>query len=223
MNPLPPKISVLIACRNRKELLRQALESVKAQTYPNIEVVLVDDGSKEDLRDLYELCDTVLCQAPGGISEARNEAMRMATGEIYFILDSDDLLLPDCIEKLYKTMQVTQADIVFPKLRIIKEDGSPSGDMFDSAVQNFKECFHLKRIPHQCLIKKSIIGDTQYDEELESSVDYDFILGILLKKPSLACVDECLYLHREHADRETRNPRQEACRLRVLAKYRKYL
>lgn len=218
-----PKISVLIACRDRFDLLKQMLQSVKAQTYPNIEIVLVDDGSREDLRPLYGLCDQVLNQSPYGISNARNEAMLMATGDLFFVADSDDILLPDCLTQLQSILAITGSDIAFSKLRIVDTDLKPTGEIFDAAVQTFSECYQLKRIPHPALYTRAIIGDTKYDESLESSIDYDFILALLLKNPKTVCLNECLYLHRDHPDRETRKPRQEACRLRVLAKYKKHL
>lgn len=117
------KVSVVIPVYNVKPYLERCVNSVLGQTYKDLEIILVDDGSKDGSR---ELCDqlatkdqriTVIHQKNQGLSGARNTGVRRASGEYIVFLDSDDeWLLPDGLEKL---LQKDKADlIVFKRVDI---------------------------------------------------------------------------------------------------------
>src|SRR5262245_37954744 len=102
-----PDVSIIIPAYNRIDLLRETLVSCLIQTYQNYEVIVVDDGSEEDIAKAVEL----VCldfDAPGvvryirqphlGSNAARNLGLRETMGELIQFLDSDDLLHPDKIE-----------------------------------------------------------------------------------------------------------------------------
>lgn len=96
-----PRVSVIIPVFNRARLVAEAVESVLAQDYPAIEVVVVDDGSADDpARALARFGDRVVFHAlprNQGVSAARNVALSLATGELVHFLDSDDRLVPDAL------------------------------------------------------------------------------------------------------------------------------
>lgn len=92
-----PRVSVLIPTYNRAALLREALDSVFAQSYQDFEVIVVDDGSTDDTRDViasYGSDVTCVVTARGGPARARNAGMQLARGEYLCYLDSDDLFYP---------------------------------------------------------------------------------------------------------------------------------
>ncbi|HEV8000058.1 MAG TPA: glycosyltransferase family A protein [Planctomycetaceae bacterium] len=91
-----PFFSVVIPTYNRADLLRQALESVSRQEFQDFEVIVVDDGSTEDLSSVVAAFDRtrLIRQANAGPSAARNNGLRAAAGEYVAFLDSDDLWLP---------------------------------------------------------------------------------------------------------------------------------
>lgn len=94
----PPLVSVVIPTYNRGDLLAAALDSVFAQTYPRVEVIVVDDGSTDDTPEVVRpYLDRLiyLRQANGGLSSARNAGMRRASGEYMALMDSDDLCEPE--------------------------------------------------------------------------------------------------------------------------------
>ncbi|MFD7137635.1 glycosyltransferase family 2 protein [Streptomyces sp. NPDC059894] len=94
----PPTVSVIIPNYNYARTLRQCLESVVAQTYPHVEIVVVDDGSTDESpRIAEEYPVRLLRTANGGVSAARNTGVRNSTGEILFFLDSDIALRPDAV------------------------------------------------------------------------------------------------------------------------------
>jgi len=93
------KVSVLIPAYNAAAYIRQTLDSVLAQTWPNLEVIVVDDGSRDDTYALAQRYASdrvrVVSQPNAGASAARNHAFALATGEYIQYLDADDLLHPD--------------------------------------------------------------------------------------------------------------------------------
>lgn len=111
---MKPKISVLIAAYNVAEYLEKCLESVIKQTYKNIEIIVVDDGSTDDtskLCDRFAESDSrikVIHQKNSGLSAARNAGLKAATGDFVFFVDGDDFLSEEAIEELIKH----DADIV---------------------------------------------------------------------------------------------------------------
>ena len=113
-----PKVSVIIPVYKTREYLDKCLLSVEAQTYKNIEIVLVDDGSPDDSGTL---CDefkeksqrdvVVIHQKNQGLSAARNNGVQQSTGGLIFFVDSDDYISNDCIEYLVYLMQKHKSDI----------------------------------------------------------------------------------------------------------------
>lgn len=98
-----PRVSIVLPTYNRLDLLRQALASIRAQTYTDYEIVVVDDGSTDGTRAWMEANpnDTLvyLRQENAGVSTARNAGIRAARGELLAFLDDDDLWLPAKLER----------------------------------------------------------------------------------------------------------------------------
>ena len=100
---MKPLVSVLIPCYNAEKWLSQTIESVLAQTWDNIEIILVDDGSTDNslaIAKSFELNNLkVISQINSGASTARNRAFKESQGDFIQYLDADDLLAPDKIER----------------------------------------------------------------------------------------------------------------------------
>src|SRR5436190_16475309 len=100
-----PTVSVITPAYNVAPYLADAIESVLGQTFGDLELIVVDDGSPDATFDIaadYARRDRrvrVVRQKNGGISTARNHAMRLARGSFFAILDSDDLWLPPYLER----------------------------------------------------------------------------------------------------------------------------
>jgi glycosyltransferase involved in cell wall biosynthesis len=105
---IPGLVSVVIASYNRGYIVAKAIESVLAQTYRNIEVLVADDGSRDDTRTVVEAFGEPVrwvWQANEGLAGARNLGLRHARGEFIAVLDSDDAWLPWKLEAQIPIMQ----------------------------------------------------------------------------------------------------------------------
>jgi len=111
-----PKLSVIVPCYNGEAFVSRAVDSALAQTYENLEIILVDDGSTDGspaICDAYAAADArvqVIHQKNAGLSAARNAGMAVATGEYIAFLDADDYLVPEAYEKLLGAMAEHHAD-----------------------------------------------------------------------------------------------------------------
>lgn len=116
MNEL--KVSVIIPVYNVEKYLRHCLDSVIGQTHRNLEIILIDDGSKDmsgKICDEYAAKDDrIKCihQENSGVSRARNRGLELATGDYYHFLDSDDYIEPDTYEYLLNKMQDNGAEAI---------------------------------------------------------------------------------------------------------------
>lgn len=124
-----PLVSVIIPVYNVEDFLRECLNSVLTQTYDNLEVILIDDGSTDlsgyicdEFKQIYPNI-TVLHQSNSGLSGARNSGLSLAGGEYVIFIDSDDFINKDCIRNAVFSATSTNADMVLFKYTLIDEDG----------------------------------------------------------------------------------------------------
>ena len=112
------KVSVILPIYNVEEFLPKSIESVMNQTYRNLEIVLVDDGSTDSCS---KICDDyaqkdkrikVIHKKNGGLSSARNAGINMASGEFIYFLDSDDYIETNLVEMCVGVIQATMCDVV---------------------------------------------------------------------------------------------------------------
>ena len=118
------RVSVIVPVYNVKEYLRESLDSLLVQTYRNLEILVVDDGSTDGsgkICDEYTRKDAriqVVHQENQGLSGARNTAMDLMTGELVMFLDPDDAYHPEMIWKMVETLCREQADMVLCKFSV---------------------------------------------------------------------------------------------------------
>lgn len=122
------KISIIIPVYKVEEFLDRCIQSVVEQTFKNTEIILVDDGSPDkcpEMCDIWAKKDNrikVIHKANGGLSDARNAGLDIATGDYIAFVDSDDWILPDMYEKMLHTMQIEKADICACNIRSYYSD-----------------------------------------------------------------------------------------------------
>ena len=118
MHPSFPLVSIIVPIYMVEDYLSQCIDSVLAQSYTNLEIILVNDGSKDNCAVICEQYKTkdsrvmVIHQNNGGLSDARNTGLISAKGKFIFYLDSDDWLTNNCIELLVKAQQRYDCEVV---------------------------------------------------------------------------------------------------------------
>lgn len=149
-------ISIVVPVYNVRKYLDICIESVRNQTYKNLQIILVDDGSTDgsgDICDKYGKTDDrieVIHKVNEGLSEARNTGIKSVKGDYFVFVDSDDCIHSQMIEVLYKTIQKNKADIVLCERVEIEDKITDRQIVFDDneiksskneQILNGKECF----------------------------------------------------------------------------------
>ncbi len=223
-----PLVSVIIPVYNVERYLRQCVDSVMGQDYRNIEVIMVDDGSPDRcsaICDEYAERDSrvkVIHKPNGGLADARNSGIAMATGDWLICLDSDDYWAsPTALSSAITVLdQHPNADMVYIRNQIFwEEDEHPStlsGEISqstldsldaDAQVEYLVETGNL--IPSSCwkLIRTSILKDNgiEFTRGLVSE-DIDWNFALMLKaKGQIAACNDFLYCYRKRKGSITRS------------------
>lgn len=127
-----PLISVIVPVYKVEAYLDKCISSIVGQTYRNLEIILVDDGSPDNcgaICDAWAEWDSrikVIHKENGGLSDARNAGMSAATGELMGFVDSDDHIAPGMYQLLYERMIADNSDISACGVEMVFENGSPS-------------------------------------------------------------------------------------------------
>lgn len=217
-------VSVIIPAYNREKSVAAAVNSVLAQTWRDLELLLIDDGSTDDTAKVVRGIDDprlkYIYQANAGACAARNHGIELARGEYIAFHDSDDIWHEDKLEKQMKALLENDADIVICKLREIKQDGSvylmPQGigEGFMNPVVT------LVGIGTQTIVgKRKVFEQFRFDPEIPRFQEFELMYRAS-KVYSVYCVDEGLVDYYIGADSISSNPEKlyQACEL-ILKKH----
>lgn len=122
-------VTVIIPVYKVEKYIRRCVDSVLSQSYQNLQIILVDDGSPDDcgkICDSYMKKDSrvkTIHQPNGGLSIARNTGLKYAFGEFIYFLDSDDYIAPEAIEAMVHLADEHHADIVMAGHNRVEADG----------------------------------------------------------------------------------------------------
>ena len=111
-------VSVIIPVYNTEAYVKRCLDSITSQTYKNLEIIVVDDGSLDQSGKICEECASqdrrikLIHKVNEGSGYARNAGIDIANGEYILLADSDDYLIDNCIERLVNVAQQESADLV---------------------------------------------------------------------------------------------------------------
>ena len=126
---MPELISVIVPIYNVERYLEKCIDSILAQTYPELEIILCNDGSTDGcgaICDRYAAQDDrirVIHKPNGGLSDARNAGIEIARGSWYVFIDSDDFITPDTIERMHTAAVSTDSQIAVCNMIRIYDDG----------------------------------------------------------------------------------------------------
>jgi glycosyltransferase involved in cell wall biosynthesis len=231
MTLMHPLVSIVTPVYDRVEFLHVALDSVLAQTYPNVEIVVVDDGSTTDVRPHlagYDGRVTFSRMENGGPAAARNHGMRIARGEFVMFLDDDDALRPDAVDKLVAAAEHAQAAWAVGRYAFVDRQGEPTGrehgyrgepgDVYEKIIVR-----NAIGAPLAVLIRTRElreIGGFDEARTLQTCEDYDLWLAFA-RAHCAAVVPDVIANYRVYDGNATRNrPRHLEALIRVLHKHR---
>ncbi len=208
------KVSVLIPCYNHQDFVSQTINSVMNQTFDDFELIVIDDGSKDNsVAIIKELQDEFkfkfISRSNRGLVPTVNELLSLSTGEYYVLFASDDVMLPKRLEQQVKFLDSnleyavchSGTEWIDEQGKFIKTDCNlnPSGYVFPELLKA-----DFIRAP-SAMIRKSVLDDVGiYDESLQIE-DYDMFLRIAHKYP-IGYLQEVLVQYRQHPENSYNNP-----------------
>jgi len=200
------KVSICIPTYNRKEYLKETINSILAQTYKDYEIVVVDDGSTDGTEEMLKELDipvTYYWQQNSGDAAARNKLIELARGKYISFIDSDDLLMPDAIEKMVKIMEAENGEvIVYGSYYRIDDNGKIYGRckrrLYSGIITR-----HLFEtiLVHACgsMFPTRILKESPaFDISLNICSDYDLWLRLSMKHRFIA-LPEPTFKRRRHS------------------------
>lgn len=200
------KISVIMPVYNTEKYLKQSIESVLNQTYDNIELIIINDGSTDKSEKIiknYLNRKNVIYKKinNSGVAHARNIGLSLCSGKYIAFIDSDDSINIEMYEKLYNKMIEANSDIVFCAYNKVFSDHIKSifpqnKTVFENSVINSKNIL-LNSTPYipLKLFKKELIEKNKitFDEDLRIFEDLLFCYKLFLLANKISYVDEALY------------------------------
>jgi Glycosyl transferase family 2 len=211
-SPDPPLVSVVIPCYQQAHFLGDAIESVLAQTYPHIELVVVDDGSGDNTMAVVNKYPGVLYirQENQGLAAARNAGLRQTIGQYLVFLDSDDRLLPNALEAGLQCFRENPAcGFVYGYCQFIAFDGAPMRELPPSVV---KGDFYLELLrgmpilaPASVMYRREVFEDVGgFNVALSPAADYKMYYDIARQFP-VCCHGQKIVEYRKHGTSMTRD------------------
>ena len=184
-------ISVVVTCYNHENYIEQCLRSIFNQTYRNLELIVLDDGSTDSSNQIIQ---EVLKDSPFvttfeshkniGVVRTRNKGLNLLNGDYFLFVDSDDFLDDRYVEELFDCAINHQADIVYCDLFNFEKNEvylkAQEFELHSLLVSNY--------ISNCSLVKKAILKGIYYDEKLSGKKleDYDFFLNLIINKGAKA-------------------------------------
>lgn len=181
------KLSIIIPCYNAEPYIYELLKVLDEQVTKDVEVILIDDGSKKPIESNYKWL-TLIRQENGGVSKARNKGLEMAKGEIIGFIDADDL-----VSKNYVSYILSRAG----------EDWAYM-DLSWKSLEDNKYIYKLRNdtdsLPNPSastrVFKRAFIGDTRFPENKDAAEDEYFTRHLGLKDAKHVCAPDFMYFYR---------------------------
>lgn len=207
------KVSVIVPVYNVVDYLPQCIESIARQSYAHLEVLLVDDGSTDGsqrLCDEYAASDTrirVIHKANGGLSDARNAALDVMTGDLVMMVDGDDYIARDCVETLLHLQDDTGCEVAVGRWRMFDDTSGLTDNAKDAdSVTIYSQQEAINHIFYQdtltnssCsrLFQASLFDQVRYPQGMLYE-DLAVVYPLLQKVKKVAYTSQLVYYYRQH-------------------------
>lgn len=208
-------VSVIVPIYNVEKYLKRCVESICSQTYKNLEIILVDDGSPDNCpRICEELAKVderikVIHKKNGGLSDARNCGLDNCSGKYVCFVDSDDCIEKDYVEHMLTIAEDTDADMVISSFKYLYEDGSTKDFDFEFEKKYLgpKECMELLTRDYKLpvvvawskLYKREIFSELRFKKGIIHE-DEEICHKIISLINKISLTNKCLYLYFQRND-----------------------
>lgn len=204
-------ISVIVPAYNAEKMLKKSIDSIILQTYKKIEVIIIDDGSKDntgEIADLYAVQDKrvrVIHTNNGGEAKARNTGITEARGEFIAFCDADDYMHPKMLEHMYNIAMTDRSDMVICSFNYVDEEGKklkwykPQFKNYKltskKAQKEFLMSINIEGFAWNKLIRKSLFieNNIRYDENRVSYCDVVAAYRLIESSMNISMLNEKLY------------------------------
>ena len=199
-----PKVSVIVPFYNSSETIDETLCSVESQTYPSVEIIVVNDGSNEyhsnKLKQILSNRPHVqLVEQPNkGPASARNLGARQASGVCFCFLDSDDVIKPQYLSACAEVLKDPKIKLVYTKAEFF---GACEGNWNLPPYEGLKSILLGNRIPAVALQRsKDFFELGGFDESLRTHEDWDYWIRLLQNEGDVVCIQDVLFMYRKRSD-----------------------
>jgi hypothetical protein len=182
------KLSIIIPCYNAEPYIYELLTRIQPQITKEVEVILIDDGSKIPVKADYEWLKLIR-QRNAGISKARNKGLEMAKGELIWFIDADDLIADNAIETILDALKHKEFDYIDLSWKSLEDDRFIFRLHSDNdSLSNPSACTRV--------FKRSFIGNTRFPEKKDASEDEDFTRHLGIRNSKHISITEFMYYYR---------------------------
>lgn len=211
-------ISIIIPIYNGEKHIEKIMNALFQQTFQQIEIILVDDGSKDDSYNLCKMFERedsrvhTYSKQNGGASSARNYGLEKANGNYIAFLDVDDYIYPDYFEKLYCSLVKCDADMSCcnyykmwetEKLPDFPKDGVDYVFNREDALLDLLYRKHITGSPCLKLYKKSTLNNKKFPIDLIYGEDFIFTFQVLASCRKVVYNSQVMYIYYQHASSAT--------------------
>jgi len=215
MNEMHPKVSIVIPVYNGGDYLEEAIDSAVAQTYPNIEVIVINDGSGDNgqtdqIARSYGDKIRYFCKENGGVASALNFGIKKMKGEYFSWLSHDDVYMPHKIEAQMMLLESLKSkdNIIYCDSQLIDRHSKPFLDMPLENIHPKKltSALLLNRFLNGCSLlipKKCFDNGMVFNERLRTTQDYDLWFKMMAKFDFIH-LDKMLIQSRQHPKQGSR-------------------
>lgn len=212
----PPLISVIVPIYNVATYLPACIESVQNQTYTNLEIILVNDGSTDTS---WKICERMtrgdgrvkrISQKNKGVSAARNMGLKHANGDYVLFVDSDDIVSKYIVEELVKLVKETNADIAVSAFQGFTSVAQTDSLDVKSGVSETKILGNAQAIddmlyekdlygaPFAKLFRKQVISGLRFDTNIAYAEDLKYCVEAMSRAKTLAITSKKMYYYRQN-------------------------
>ena len=188
------KVSIITVVYNASKTIKQTIQSVLNQTYPNTEYIIIDGGSTDGtidiIREFQDKIDIFVSEKDDGLYDAMNKGIKQASGEIIGILNSDDTYVENAVSIVVDSFKSRQMDVLYGNALLV--DDTPETSLYDCS--DIEELWYRMAIPHPAAFVRKEVYEKfgTFDTQYQIAADYDLMLRLYCKGVKFGHIDEIL-------------------------------